>query len=61
VTRTQQAATKKLEMVQQEFLVAYGWAPVGKHWTHPKLKTAARYTLLDAMAQTRAEPTLGWP
>ncbi len=64
VTREQQVITRKLEAAQEEYLVCFGWVREGRCWQHPKLKARGincNFTMLDAMAQTRADPTLGWP
>ena len=64
VTREQQAATKKLEAMHSEWLRTFGWRPEGKLWRHRKidaLGAACSFTTWDALAQTLAEPTLGWP
>ncbi len=61
MTRAQQTAAKHLEEAQAEYLMAHGWSPNGKFWSHPRIKIAARFTAIDALAQTRAEPMLGWP
>jgi hypothetical protein len=64
VTREQQAVTKKLEVVQAEWLKTFGWKSDGRLWRHPKidaLGVSCPFTTWDAMSQTLAEPTLGWP
>jgi hypothetical protein len=61
VTREQQAITKKLEAVQDEWLMAFGWVRDGRGWRHRRARTALVYSTLDALAETRAYPQLGWP
>ena len=63
MTKSQQLATKTLQSAQRTWLKAYGWLESeGGGWHHPKLKyLVARMSTHDAMEQTRADATLGWP
>lgn len=56
MTREQQAATRKLEGAQDDWLRAYGWQWVIGGWVHPnQIGTVTRW---DAMQLTRAQPLI---
>lgn len=62
MTRAQQSTSKVLQYAEENWLESYGWLRVSGGWEHPKCKRLARpYGLRDAVALTRADPTLGWP
>lgn len=57
MTREQQAVTRKLEMVQDEWLRAYGWTrEVGGRWVHAKQPQPC--STFDALVLTRAQPLI---
>ena len=61
MNRAQQVTTRALELAEIEWLLSYGWTRDLGGFRHPKLKSERPVSLRDAVALTRADPTLGWP
>ncbi len=64
MTREQQITNRELEASMEKYLISFGWERDGRCWRHRKIKNLGvecAFTTLDAMLQTRADPTLGWP
>lgn len=60
-SKQQRAASKRLEQVQAQWLVAYGWSEgTSGRWTHPQIKQF-EFTMTEALEETRIKPSLGWP
>lgn len=62
MTGKQWNATKALDQSMVEFLESYGWKRLDdKHWTHQLMsRHQVPFPTLDAVAQTKANPYIGW-
>lgn len=63
MTKDQHRTEKLLNEAQVAWLKSRGWQQTRNNgWVHPKLPyLIGSVTMHDAMEQTRADPTLGWP
>lgn len=62
MTGKQWNAKKKLVTSMEDYLVSYGWKQLDdKHWSHVNFARGEMpFQMLDAVAQTMANPHIGW-
>lgn len=62
MTGKQWNAKKSLVVSMESYLISYGWKKLDeKHWSHMNFaRGGMKFPTLDAVAQTMANPHIGW-